>query len=1734
MELTKHADRLGRGLIYGLLGLGLCAEGGADPVPGLFNTGVDDNGDVLVGGSEDPHWDLSVSADTAHPGPQTFVLYDDVYPIPPWLANGPDSKWIAPKPSQSPGNAAGDYRYRIRFDLGGLEPSTAVITGRWTSDNQGTDVLLNGVSTGVTSDGNFGGLGNPFTISSGFVDGTNSLEFVVNNGGSGNNPTGVRIELSGTAEPESPPGTPPSIAKEPVDTDVGLGGAFSLVVSARGSRPLFYQWRLNGVPVSGATNPILTIAEAGASDAGGYDVVVTNTFGAVTSVVAQVAVEIRTGPCTRRTGVVISEVMYHPRARPDGLNGEFVELHNSNPWPEDLSGWRISGELDHTFAPGTRLDAYAYLAVAPAPADVEAIYGMTGVVGGASNKLSNGSGRLRLRKQSGAIVLDLRYSDEPPWPVAADGTGHSLVLSDSSYGEADSRAWSASRVKGGSPGAGDAPADGPLEQIVINEVLTHTDLPLVDAIELYNHGSAAVDISGCFLSDAADTNRFVVPDGTVLGGGGFVSFDENQLGFALSAAGETVYLVNPDDTRVIEALKLGGQANGIAFGRTPDGAPVFSELSSRSLGTNNPPALVRDVVINELMYNPISGDSNDEYVELHNRGAQPVDLGGWHLTDGISYTFPEGTGIPVGGFLVVAKNAVHLAGRYPGLGPTNLVGDYDGKLDNGGERIALAMPDSIVVSNEVGVTTNYFHIIVDDVTYADGGQWGRWADGGGSSLELIDARADNRLGPNWADSDESGKSSWVTVEKTDVMNLNHPAISSIDQLHVFLLDAGEALVDDVAFDYSGTNRVGNSGFESGTDGWFFQGTHRPSALETAEGFSGTQSLHLVATARGGVANRVGTQLSTAVPENSTATLRARVRWLRGHPEIVFRAVGSSIEAVGTLPVPTALGTPGAANSRSTTNVGPAITDVSHHPVLPADGEEIRVTARVQDVDGLAGVVLRYRIDPGTTILSVPMTDDGTGADAVAGDGLFGGTIPGQDAGDLVAFHVEASDGDSPSLTRAFPRDAPVRECLVRVGEAPPGGDFGTYRLWMTQATFDFWAGRENASNEDVDTTFVYGTERVIYNVGAHYGASDNYTRVMDNPMGRPVGYNLAFPSDEPLLGANGIRLDWPVRDPTIQREHLMYWILEQLELPNNYRRYIHFFINGVRRKGSNGNLYEDTQRPNGDMLREWYPDDSDGALHKTDPWFEANAAAAYIRSPLVKPLLKSYEDSTGNKKLAHYRFNWKPRSVDRTANDYSQVFALIDAANTPEPGYEAALGAVVDMDNWMRTFAMNDLASFWDSFGNPNSKNAYLYKPERSGWKIMSWDFDVGLGVFNDPPTAALFASNVDPVIIRMYNTPSFIRHYWRAMDQALGSFFNPAGVNSFLADRYDVFQRNDIGAVSPFGPSGPYNLSIPDWIEQRAAFIQPQLNAVDAPFDVTSPVDGWSTNAQTIVISGTAPVRAAVLAVNGIPLSPEWTTVCEWRAPFVLEPGTNTLVVRALGSDGSELASETLIVVSSSAVEWPAVVINEWMASNQGTLSDPADGEFDDWLELFNPTASPVDLSGWFLSDDPVAPYKYAVPAGFSVPSNGFLLAWADKETVQNDPSTRPDLHLPFGLNSDGESILLSAPDGSLIDRVDFGPQSTDRTMGRVAGQIVALAEPSPLGANGRAAAGVALAMELEGPSLRVNVVAEPGFIYTLDASDDLFTWEQLETVIATDQTVEFSISTDQPRLFLRVRRTP
>ena len=143
-------------------------------------------------------------------------------------------------------------------------------------------------------------------------------------------------------------------------------------------------------------------------------------------------------------------------------------------------------------------------------------------------------------------------------------------------------------------------------------------------------------------------------------------------------------------------------------------------------------AAATDVVISELMYNPISDDGRDEFLELANTSSSAVDLSGWS-TSGVSITFPSGTTIPGNGFLVISPDATRYGQTYGGTPD----GIYTGGLSNGGEKITL---------KDAGGT------VIDSVTYSDRAPWAGTPDGEGASLELIDPSATHDDYLNWAGS----------------------------------------------------------------------------------------------------------------------------------------------------------------------------------------------------------------------------------------------------------------------------------------------------------------------------------------------------------------------------------------------------------------------------------------------------------------------------------------------------------------------------------------------------------------------------------------------------------------------------------------------------------------------------------------------------------------------------------------------------------------------------------------------------------------------------------------------------------------------------------------------------------------------------------------------------------------------------------------------------------------------
>ena len=167
MRLVKFLSLTGLSAGIALLAL----PSNAAIISDLFPTGVDSSGTPLGDGVSDPHYYI---LETTSSG--VVINENKIHNA--WVSHSSNSNWIWQEATGEPVKVT--RTFRTTFDLTGLDPNTASISGKWAVDNRGLDILVNGISTGqTTGENNFGYTElTTFNINSGFVDGLNTLDFV--------------------------------------------------------------------------------------------------------------------------------------------------------------------------------------------------------------------------------------------------------------------------------------------------------------------------------------------------------------------------------------------------------------------------------------------------------------------------------------------------------------------------------------------------------------------------------------------------------------------------------------------------------------------------------------------------------------------------------------------------------------------------------------------------------------------------------------------------------------------------------------------------------------------------------------------------------------------------------------------------------------------------------------------------------------------------------------------------------------------------------------------------------------------------------------------------------------------------------------------------------------------------------------------------------------------------------------------------------------------------------------------------------------------------------------------------------------------------------------------------------------------------------------------------------------------------------------------------------------------
>lgn len=277
---------------------------------------------------------------------------------------------------------------------------------------------------------------------------------------------------------------------------------------------------------------------------------------------------------------------------------------------------------------------------------------------------------------------------------------------------------------------------------------------------------------------------------------------------------------------------------------------------------------------------------------------------------------------------------------------------------------------------------------------------------------------------------------------------------------------------------------------------------------------------------------------------------------------------------------------------------------------------------------------------------------------------------------------------------------------------------------------------------------------------------------------------------------------------------------------------------------------------------------------------------------------------------------------------------------------------------------------------------------------------------------------------------------------------------DSLVPDSAATLGARNISADPRFANTTTYALSASS--PAIAAGPQGQNLGASAPSGAVvggEPVGTTTSNAATLIVGG-AGVVSYRYRLNGGAISAEFP-ISQAIALSNLANGNYTVQIIARNAAGTVQSIATAVPSDTWTVNTALsrVRISEVLALNQTAV--PHAGIAPDYVELHNDGATPIDLSGMMLSDDPTFPAKYLFPAGTAIAPGEYLTLYADAN------STSPDVKLKFGLNGSGDAIYLFAADETIVDQVTFGVQIPDLSIGRLADGTWALTQPTPNSVN-------------------------------------------------------------------------
>jgi len=573
---------------------------------------------------------------------------------------------------------------------------------------------------------------------------------------------------------------------------------------------------------------------------------------------------------------------------------------------------------------------------------------------------------------------------------------------------------------------------------------------------------------------------------------------------------------------------------------------------------------------------------------------------------------------------------------------------------------------------------------------------------------------------------------------------------------------------------------------------------------------------------------------------------------------------------------------------------------------------------------------------------------------------------------------------------------------------------------------------------------------VDQDVGIKYKGNSSYNA---NNIKNPLNIKLDYINNgQSIDGYNILKLSNGFRDPSFVREVLSYEMAREY-MPASKATYANVFVDGILI-----GLYTCVQSIDDDFTNEHF-------YERKGPFFKADNTGMSVQGCMGQlGILEYYADT-----------NCYQRAYEmESTNDWSELGNFLDTLNN----HFTEVENVLDIDRTLWMMAFENLTVCLDGPINSIPHNFYLFKDNNGRFSPLLWDMNMAFGTFTNglpnPVTNTdlqeldVFHNSNDAsnkLTSQIFSSDRYKRMYIAHMRTILDEQF----VNNNYSARASQLQQI-IDADVVVDPNTFYSytdftdnlnssvgvnpvIGISELMNDRVTFLQ------NLPEFTTNPPTVSVLNSNSVLPHTTTNIIANVQNANYVYLAYRFKFSDKFEKLEMFDDGNNGDGAAGDGVYGVTISVDARDVQyyvyaenATSGIFSPqraekefhqiavvsGLVINEIMAANFSKVSDQ-DGEYDDWVELYNGGNTSINLEGFYLSDNENDLTKWIFP-NTVIQANDYKIIWCDTAG-----SSQTGLHTTYRLSADQEEVYLTDPSGVVVDAVHFVNMPTDVAYARV-----------------------------------------------------------------------------------------